>query len=316
MGFPLVSVVIPYWNSPAILDTAVAALTSAFEKSDFEILVIDNGSLPDRRPGPAIRSRCRVVTNSINLGFARAANIGAHRATGRYAFFLNTDAVVGPGGGDRLVAALQADPRLGAVGAASLRGNGRREFTTYRFLNPLNHALGMLGWPGLPIFGRVVREPQKTEAGEFGTVNVDWIPGFALLVERRTFLAVGGFDEHYFFYEEDEDLCWRLRRRGLGVAVARDVVVDHSGGASTGCAGNWPELAMHESQSRFIRRRFGGTGELLYRLSMSAALIAKGLLGRADSLSSRPSDLLASLWKVGESRGSRTSRSRSTMARR
>jgi len=125
--------------------------------------------------------------------------------------------------------------------------------------------------------------------------DVPWARASTLLVRRDVFLSIGGFDEGFFFYEEDEDLCWRMRRRGYRIGVVDSVRVRDVGGASAALAGDWPAVELYRGQLRFVRRRFGRGGEALYRMSVSVALAAKLTLGRA-----RREQVLAlkSLWTL------------------
>ena len=98
----------------------------------------------------------------------------------------------------------------------------------------------------------------------------------------------------YFFYEEDEDLCWRLRRRGHRVGVCADAVVGHDGGGSVAGTGDWTSLALYRGQLRFVARRAGRPAALAYRSSVSIVVIAKAITGRR--MSPAPSSLLRLLW--------------------
>ena len=109
-------------------------------------------------------------------------------------------------------------------------------------------------------------------------VGEPWVRASTMVVRRDVFAAAGGFDEGFFFYEEDEDLCWRLARRGYRSAVAENVTVKDLGGASTELAkriDDWPTVELYTGQLRFVRRRLGRTGVAAYKLSMSCALALK-----------------------------------------
>lgn len=268
---PEVSVVIVHFNTLELLRKSVAALPSAAAGTRYETIVVDNGSVADERPRAESRRDYRVVHEGRNLGFAAAANHGAALARGRYILLLNADAEAEPGSIRLLVAALAGDPSLAAA-APLLRDRwGRLRFPGMRFLNPVNHAAGLLGIGRGRLLGR------RSPARGHGVVSVDWSPACALLLRRDAFQAVAGFDEGFFLYEEDEDLAWRLRRAGWGVAVACAARCAHVGGASSGGDSTWPQQQLYRSHLRFLARRCGVPATFAYRFAVTLALLAKSI---------------------------------------
>ncbi len=230
-----VTVIIPHRNTPRDLASCLDAIPRA-AVARAEIIVVDNGSSPDRRPVATPRARVEIVRNATNRGFAAACNQAAIRARGDLLLFLNSDAELMPDSLEVLVSALERAPELAAVGAVEQPPSGPPASPARRFLGPLDHAAGLSGIP----FLRCARDSLRVPAAN--VVEAPWLRASALLVRASVFRAVGGFDEGFFFYEEDEDLCWRLRRRGHRVAVCRDAVVRHVGGLSVSAAGAWPWL--------------------------------------------------------------------------
>lgn len=148
-----------------------------------------------------------------NLGYAAACNRGAARGDGEWLLFLNADCF--PSGGDLevMLALARARPDLAALGPG---------------IRDLDGRVSRGGGVALERLGRVFDRPRSRP----GMRDVDWVAGTCMLVRRRAFEDVGGFDERFFLYCEDADLCLRLRRRGWRVCAAGDVRVTHVGGAS------------------------------------------------------------------------------------
>lgn len=278
---PLLSVIIPHRDTPDALDRCIDAVVRSCAGVAHELCVVDNASRPASRPRQVADCTFRVVSNDSNRGFAVACNQGAAVAGGRYLLFLNSDVEVVPGSIAHLIAALDRDPGLAAVAPLHSRGRERVESPARRWLGPFAQALALVGATG-------ARAPWPFLG--CGVVPVPWVSAAALLVRARTFRLVGGFDERYFFYEEDEDLGWRFARRGHRVAVCRGTAVRHEGGLSANAAGAWPVLSLYAGQARFVRRRFGVGGECLYRATTFAAVAAKALWGRFRG---RPAPALA-----------------------
>lgn len=300
-GGPTVSVIVPHWNTPDLLHRCVAAVASQSRPSSTEILVVDNGSSEIHRPRLGPLRGVTPVYNESNRGFAAACNQAAGIARGRYLLFLNTDVELREGDLSTLVDCLERHPELAAVAPLARRPSKRVESPAMNFLNPVNHIAGLLG------LGRRKPFARRARAAGRAVAEVEWLRASTLLVRADVFRAFCGFDEAYFFYEEDEDFSWRLARRGYRVAVCQDVVVDDIGGATARLAGDWPAAALYEGQLRFLARRYGRIIASVYRVAVSCALVAKFLRARSFSLfalrrESGPADsvpiVLRSLWSA------------------
>jgi GT2 family glycosyltransferase len=268
---PDVSVIVPYLETPASLDRCVESLHSGCEGLAYELIVVDNGSRSEAAPRIARDSGHRVLRNGANRGFAAACNQAARAAAGRYLFFLNSDAVVAGRAITRMVDAMERDAGLAGLAPLHRDAAGAATSPGRDWLGPATQALALLG---------VVRAraPHAVKGDQLAVAQ--WLSAAALLVRARTFRLLSGFDEGYFFYEEDEDLAWRLARRGYRVAVCPDAWVEHYGGLSADAVGPWPVLTLYAGQARFVRRRCGSEGEWLYRVLTAAAIAAKAVGGR------------------------------------
>jgi GT2 family glycosyltransferase len=284
-----------------LLHRCVAAVTSQSTPNSTEILVVDNGSSEIHRPRLGPLRGVTPVFNDTNRGFAAACNQAAAIARGRYLLFLNTDVELGEGDLSSLVDCLERHPELAAVAPLARRPSKSVESPAMHFLNPVNHIAGLAG------FGRRKPFARRARAAGLPVAEVEWLRASTLLVRADVFRMFCGFDEAYFFYEEDEDFAWRLARRGYRVAVCQDVVVDDIGGATAAQAGHWPAAALYEGQLHFLQRRYGAAVASAYRVALSCALVVKFLRVRAVSLFARrresaPADsvpvVLRSLWST------------------
>ena len=279
-GRPRVSVVIVHWNTPRALAATLASIAPGAGGVPCETIVVDNASHAEP-PRAVDLCGARLVRNSSNRGFAAAANQGARLARGDLLLFLNSDARLHPGALRALVACVDGDPSIAAVAPVIVDRAGRRRSPAMRFLGPASHALGLLGI-------RHHRYPTADTPG--GMQRADWVTGAVMLVRRSVFAAIGGFDEGFFFYEEDEDLCWRLRRRGHQVAVVGWAEAEHRGGESVARAASWPREQLYRGHVRFVRRRGGAGAAVLCRLCLTVVLLAKRavrMFGRQASADSQ-----------------------------
>ncbi|MBC8293612.1 MAG: glycosyltransferase family 2 protein [Proteobacteria bacterium] len=271
-GKPRVTVVVVHHNTPDYLHSCLRRVDEALGDLACEVVVVDNGSQGNGRPGIRSGGRLRVISNRENRGFAVAANQGAFAAGGEYLLFLNSEVKLTPRSVPELLAVLERNPGLAAVAPLAIGLEGRSRFPGMKFLNPWNHAASLIGLGGIAALSR------EWQVQGRGLTEVDWISASTMLMRRRAFEGACGFDEHYFFYEEDEDLCWRLARQGHRVAVWGATRVFDPGGVSAAISGDWPVAEFYRGQLRFVRRRWGRLGLLGYRGCIAFALLAKLLL--------------------------------------
>ena len=205
-----------------------------------------------------------VVETGANLGYGAGANRAAaamHPAPDAL-LVCNPDLTVHPGAVKALVAALEADPALGIVGPLVENTDG----TTYpsaRTFPPLVDAVGhgFLGliWPR----NRFSRRYRRLDADPAEAGPVDWVSGSCFLARWSAWQAVNGFDESYFMYLEDVDLCWRMGRLGWGVAFEPAARVTHVQGTATALHPYRMIAAHHRSMLRFAVRTTSGPQRLL-----------------------------------------------------
>jgi GT2 family glycosyltransferase len=232
-------------------ERAVRACRSARE-AGAEVVLFDNS------PGDGTADLLRreeptapVLAAGRNLGFATGSNRAAAGAGTDYLLFLNPDAVLAPGALDALVAALDADPSAGIAGPSITFPDGRPQPSVRR--DPTAAAMLQLFtiWKFLFVFRGAYRRYRSPPAGA-GPVEV--VMGSALLARRALFEALGGFDERYFMYFEDADLCRRARERRAAVLFVPEAVAVHEGGASGKAAPLSLAAARLVSAQRYLRR--------------------------------------------------------------
>jgi GT2 family glycosyltransferase len=234
---PTVSVCIVNWNCRDMLCNCLRSLAPRRQGVRLEVIVVDNASTDGAGDMVAREHpRVRLVRNIDNAGFARANNQAALLARGRYLFFLNNDTLVPPETLRRLVEHARARPRLGLLGPRLRDGRGRTQLSARRLpsVAALAHRLTLLRWTGL--FRGAYRRyrgrddhPDRS-AGEARPAEV--LMGAALLMPRRVYRRVGGWDEGYTFGGEDVDLCARVAR-DHEVLYHPGIEITHFGRASS-----------------------------------------------------------------------------------
>lgn len=197
----------------------------------FEIIVVDNGSKegnPDvlKTEFPEIR-----LIKQENLGMGAGNNRGAKEATGEYLLILNPDTEIMPGSIKSMIDCHKSDPSAGLVGPKLLYPDGERQISCYRFPDIF-----------LPFFRRTFLGKFRQSYLDYylfknvdldKTQEVDWVMGSCLLLKKSLYDELGGFDERFFMYFEDTDLCKRINRKGLKIIYHPDsAIIHHHGRAS------------------------------------------------------------------------------------
>lgn len=239
-----------------------------------EIVVADNASRDGSAEALAAADPEAVfLPTGGNLGFGTAANRGVAASTSPIVLVMNPDVVVEPGTPKVLADALDADPRLGAVGPRIDNLDGTRYPSARRFPDlavAVGHAFLGFVWPTNPYSAAY----KMADLDPARAARVDWISGACLALRREAFEAVGGFDEAYFMYVEDVDLCWRLWQAGWEVGYEPAGRVVHTVGVSSDQAPYRMILAHHSSMWRFARRTTRGPRRLLLPL-VGGGLVAR-----------------------------------------
>jgi GT2 family glycosyltransferase len=257
-------------------DDLRACLLSAEEKlPDYPVVVVDNGS-HDGSQEMVERDfpRARLVRNRGNLGYASACNLGIKVTSEPYVFILNSD-VEFPGNGlEEILEFMDRHPEVGALGPLVLNPDGSRQMSCRRFPSLLESVVhGFLGelWPNNPL----TRKYQLKDLPADRPREVDWVSGAAMLLRREAVENVGGFDERYFMYVEDVDLCWRLRHAGYRVYFHPGFRVVHKVGRSSSQQSLRMLWEHHRSMLVFFRRRYRG-----WKGALAAVPVYLGVLAR------------------------------------
>lgn len=263
-------------------DLLAACLRSLADDPPEELVVVDNGSTIDPAPvvaaaAGAFGGRLRLLRTGANVGYGAGANRGVAATEADLVLVANPDLQLHPGALGTLAATVVADPGLALAGPRILEPDGRRYPSARRFPAPLDaagHAL--LGrWRPGNRFSRRYRMDDLDLAGDHA-VPVDWVSGACFVVRRQAWEELGGFDEAYFMYAEDMDLCWRAGRAGWGVAYQPGATVTHLQGMSTRRRPYAMVRAHHRSALRFAVRTSTGWRRPL--LAPAAAVLAARLV--------------------------------------
>ncbi|KOV84955.1 glycosyltransferase family 2 protein [Nocardia sp. NRRL S-836] len=278
------SILMVSYNAADHLEATLRSLRGSAAPSDpFEVLVTDNGSAD----GAADVAERLLGTGAVermhrNTGFGFAVNRTAKRARGDYFLLLNPDAHPKPGAIDAALAVLRARPRTGIVGGRCVTPDGELDpRSCFGRITAWSLTCGMLGLSS--VFRRsAVFDPESLGGWQRDDQRpVDVISGGFLLISRETWERLGGFDETYLIYGEDQDLCLRAAALGFSPCIAPSAEFEHAVGASSSHRADRDVLVLTGRatvvKGHLRQRRYG-----LFALRAGVALraVAERLLGK------------------------------------
>jgi GT2 family glycosyltransferase len=260
---PTVDAVVVSYRSGATLRGCLEPLVAM---PHVRTTVVDNAS-PDDTPALIADLPVHLIRAPRNGGFSYGCNLGAANGGAPYLLFLNPDARIDQAALDTMVATLRAHPSAGLVGPRILEPGGELAFSRRRFPRQRStfaqalflHRLRPLAtWTD-----ELVRDvPTYARSGE-----EEWVSGACMLVRRDAFAAIGAFDERFFLYCEDTDICRRLWDGGWSVRFDAGAEVHHIGGASSG-AGETQAIAAR-SRVIYAEKHLGPSGALTQRVGVA-----------------------------------------------
>ena len=226
-----VDVVIVHYSSVEDLGSCLASLECEHFAS---LTIVDNASPCPVPPDLVSHQEVRVVRLSANVGFGLGVNIGVKEGRAPLVLIVNPDVRVSNEALSQLRTALGETDEIAAVAPRLLLEGGEPQvgaagyFPTYGAV--IAHAFPALGWwparwTSRPLF---LRETEWNQPASPTITEVDWVSGACLLIKRSAFEAVGGFDDRFFMYGEDIDLCRRFAQRGWRVRYSPGTAVTHT----------------------------------------------------------------------------------------
>ncbi len=268
---PVRLVVVTY--SPGDFLHEFLASVPAASTSTVPVTVVDNGSTDGTVEWVRTRPELTLVETGSNRGYGGAANVGVATAAEEWVLVVNPDITFEPGSIDELLTVAARWPRSGALGPRIHTDDGLL-YPSARELPSIGRGVGhaVFGWvwPANPWTAAYRRERGTPREGTVG-----WLSGACLLLRREAFDAVGGFDERYFMYFEDTDLCARMAEAGYDIVYAPSATVVHHGGHATVRDSARMSKAHHDSAYQYLAGRYAGPTWAPVR-----GLLKAGLWGR------------------------------------
>jgi GT2 family glycosyltransferase len=269
------------YNAKDDLALCLESIQASTRLGSFEIIVADNAStdgtlemLRDRFP------RVRVIASPENLGFGRASNLCWHEAKSSLVLFLNSDTLVTDGALDRLVEIARKHPEAGAIGPRLLYPDGEIQMSFGAMPGIVSEVVQKLWNAGYARGRGPLRKAVRTRYSRERTV--DWVSAACLLTRRDTLETVSGFDETFFLYSEDVDLCARIRATGARILFTPAVEIVHLLGRSVAKNRERVLYESHRSRLYFYEKHHQRLEVMLLKIYMAAKASALSVLRPRD----------------------------------
>ncbi len=255
----MVSIITVSWNVKEHLRRCLNSIVRYAPSVPFEIIVIDNDSHDGSADMVAQEfPHVKLIRNNENCGFAKGCNQGAKVAQGELLFFLNPDTEVTAGALDVLCEFIENNPSCGLVAPRIIQEDGSLLYSIRRSPTPFIF-LALLGkfqrfFPKLKLF-------QKYYAHDFDytkSAQIEQPQGAAILVRKKVFDSLNGFDERFFLWLDEVDLCKRMSDAGFELWYTPHATIMHAGGKSFKQKSMVErQLLFFQSSARYLQKHFG-----------------------------------------------------------
>ncbi len=252
---PTISVVIVNYQSRKELRRCLESLDRFLSTAQlkFEVVVVNND--PDNlnlTENEKLTLPLTVINNPSNSGFGAGSNLGARKARGKFLFFLNPDTELVDDSLTKMLSFLRNNRKRGIVGAKIIEASRKapQPWTSGKKTSVLNI-----------LFRNTFNKPWNKKQ----PVSVDWVSGTALLIRKKLFHQLDGFDENFWMYFEDQDLCLRAKQKNKEVFFFPHCQVLHRNGKSWKNNKN-KKNSYYQSQKYFFQKHHGAINNWLLNL--------------------------------------------------
>lgn len=257
-----VSIILVNYNGAEVAIDCLHSIQQQLHSVPYEVIVVDNASTD--RSADLIEEKfpdIKLLRQTQNRGFGAGNNIGARIATGKYLFLLNTDTILTCDLLPHLIEVMEQDSKVGIVGPKLLNSDRSLQLSTARSISLRNEFHDLKQKQD---YQDLKHRSQISQ--QFNTMQeVDIVIGAALFIPRDLFKSLGGFDETFFMYFEESDLCQRARKQGWKVVYTPSVSLIHLGGYSVKKTVDKLRLEYRRSQLYYYQKHRPLSEQLILR---------------------------------------------------
>jgi len=229
------SIIIVNYNVKEFLQNLLHSIEKASAEISKEIIIIDNAS--DDGSVEVIKEKFPsviLIENKINVGFGKANNQGLKIVQGKYILFINPDCIISEDTFNKMISFFESNPDCGLAGCKILNSDGTLQLACRRsFPGPWTSFTKVTGLSNIFPKSKIFARYNLTYLDENKTNEVDAISGSFMMMSKDVYQKIGGFDEQFFMYGEDLDLCYRVQKNGYKVYYVHNTQIIHYKGEST-----------------------------------------------------------------------------------
>jgi len=268
------SIIIVNYNMTAHLKRCVESIYKFTKGVRFEVIVVDNNSTDKGFLNLAdVFSNLKIFFRDENSGFGSGCNYGARFSNGKYILIMNPDIVLIDNSIKKMLDFIETHPDVGIIGSLLLNENTEYQISYSRFPTILSIVCDLTGMWRLKT--KKISTNLSNMASDF--IESDWITGACMLVRKDLYEETGGFDERFFMYEEDVDLCYRIKKAGWKVGCFTGTSIIHNEGSSSQCDYYRYILMRNKSRITYMEKHFSVIKLFLSRLISIMILIPKSI---------------------------------------
>ena len=255
------SIIIVNYNVKEFLQNLLHSIEKASLNISHEIIIVDNASddgsvelISEKFPS------VKLIANTENLGFGKANNLALEIASGKYLLLINPDTIVSEDTLDKMIRFFEDNSEAGLAGCKILNPDGSLQLACRRsFPGPWTSFCKVTGLSTLFPKSKLFARYNLTYLDEDKTYEVDAISGSFMMMRKETYDKVGGFDEEFFMYGEDLDLCYRIQQAGFKVFYSHTTQIIHYKGESTKRSRLDETKVFYDAMHLFVKKHFSSS---------------------------------------------------------
>lgn len=250
------SIIIINYKTPELTINCIQSLFALPNPENREIILIDNASNDGsiEKVEAKFGNKIKIIKNKTNLGFAGANNQGAAMASGEFLVFLNSDTIIQDNFLSKCAKILSDNSEIGIISPRLKLPNGENQKASFGKFPTLYSLLTQ----------KTKNEPQINNQADFHLS--DWVSGCALMISQKLFKELGGWDDHFFLYYEDIDICKRATLQGYKSAIALKTSIIHLGGQSLEISSKKKNI-YYQSQDYYFRKYYNSLTCLVIKMA-------------------------------------------------
>lgn len=271
------SIIIVNYNVKEFLQNLIHSIEKATLNLTKEIIIVDNASddgsvdfIKDKFP------EVKLIANKKNLGFGKANNLGLKIAAGEYILLINPDTLVAEDTFEKMIQFFNDTQSAGLAGCKILNPDGTLQLACRRsFPGPWTSFTKVTGLSTLFPKSKIFARYNLTYLDENKSYEVDAISGSFMMMRRSVYDKVGGFDEQFFMYGEDLDLCYRIQKSGFKVYYVHSTQIIHYKGESTKRSSLDETRVFYNAMHLFVKKHLSSS--LLVGMILRSAIVVRSI---------------------------------------